>query len=118
MLHQIAHAEGVRTLSIGIPPSGYAARHPPFEKQRSDANALIRAWCDAEADASGLCRYVDAPIAYEDASASAGETPRLWEPDGLHLSSEGYRSLGELLAPSVASAVLEAQSTCPGAIGE
>ena len=89
-LHGAAHALGVRTLAVGIPPSAFQARDRVAAETVAEVNERLCAWCDAQRDA--LAAYAPHPVrSYEPGGA-------LWASDGLHLSPEGYRATGEGLA--------------------
>lgn len=93
-LHQLAHVLDVPTLAVGIPPSAYQAMQPEAAELANMVNRELRAWCLAAG--SSLCTYVEHPI------SSWSRTDERWAPDGLHLSPEGYRLVGEGLAGVVA----------------
>ena len=92
-LHEIAHELGMPTLAIGIPPSAYQAMQPEAAELAIMVNRDLRAW--SSQDSRVLCEYIDHPIT----TWSKGDGR--WAPDGLHLSPEGYRAVGEGLAPIV-----------------
>ncbi|KAJ1457243.1 SGNH hydrolase-type esterase domain-containing protein [Pelagophyceae sp. CCMP2097] len=88
-LHVLAHALGVPTVAVGVPPSGYQAAVPAAYALAHDVNGKLRAWCEARAE---FCVYVDHPV------ATYKRGGQHWSTDGLHLSPEGYRHVGRELA--------------------
>jgi lysophospholipase L1-like esterase len=93
-LHELAHARSIHTIALAVPPSHYQAAVPAAATLRAKVNNILRAKCEAEATTRGLCTYVPFPFDW------SKDSP-LWEPDGLHLTAEGYDALGDSLAPLV-----------------
>eukprot|EP00288_Rhodomonas_lens_P006936 CAMPEP_0177744650 /NCGR_PEP_ID=MMETSP0484_2-20121128/29875_1 /TAXON_ID=354590 /ORGANISM="Rhodomonas lens, Strain RHODO" /LENGTH=190 /DNA_ID=CAMNT_0019259199 /DNA_START=77 /DNA_END=645 /DNA_ORIENTATION=- len=91
-LHAVAHKEGVKTISVDIPPSAAAMVQPSYGQLRTDVNDQLR----ETAVNDRLRIHVPCPVAYNPSGTEGGE---LWEADGLHLSGEGYKALGKGLAP-------------------
>ena len=97
-LHEIAHSLGISTVAVGIPPSAYQSMQSEAAELANMVNRELQAWCG---DRPGsLCTFTDHPVA----SWSKGDAR--WAPDGLHFSPEGYRVLGEGLAPVVSEMLL------------
>lgn len=91
-LHETCFANHVaRTIAIGIPPSGYQSMVPAAADLASAVSSNLRQYCQDHADRSV---FVDFPFCYEKAGKN-------WDADGLHFSPEGYKVLGEYLAPTV-----------------
>ena len=100
-LHGAAHALGVRTLAVGIPPSAFQGRDPVAAQTVADVNERLRAWCTAQRDA--LAEYVPHPVGVFEPGG------KLWSSDGLHLSPEGYKATGERLAGVVRGRLVAAR---------
>ena len=104
-LHQLCHEQGVpHTLAIGIPPSAYQDRISSDAKALANCvNEKLQQLCHDHATKS---TYMAFPFPYaddqteEEDNGGAGDN---WSPDGLHLSEQGYRVLGQSLAPVVAN---------------
>ena len=90
-LHKIAHASGIPTLAVSIPPSGWQATSANAHALATDTNAKIEAWCDSTERA----HFVKHPI------ESWSRDDARWAYDGLHFSAKGYQEIGESLAPVV-----------------
>ena len=98
-LHGASHGEGVPTVAMGIPPSAWQRSDPHAGALASEVNASLQRWCQATSgrgEANRRSIFLSCPI---DPSTLGGA---LWSPDGLHLSPDGFRELGEGLAPSLA----------------
>ena len=91
LLHQACWEHEVEhTIAIGIPSSGYQSMVPEAaQKAQTVNNALASSW-------SGSHAITFAPFPF-------GFAPNddRWSPDGLHFSPNGYKILGESLAPIV-----------------
>jgi lysophospholipase L1-like esterase len=99
-LHQLCYNEGVpKTCAIGIPPSGYQSMNANAAALAQAVNDKLKEYCDSEPKAT----FVPFPFEYDPNSG-------LWALDGLHLSPEGYRVLGESLAPAVKPILKESNS--------
>lgn len=90
-LHDIAHEEGVLTLAIGIPSSGYQAKVPDAKEIRIKANNILQNWCDEK---EGQAFFVEFPFDW-----SPGD--ERWGADGLHFSELGYSEIAKCIAPKV-----------------
>ena len=91
-LHEIALSAGVpHTLAVGIPPSGYQSMNSDAATLAASVNGMLKTWATTT---NGMSRYADFPFAFE----REGEN---WHADGLHFSEQGYRVLGQSLAPVV-----------------
>uniref|UniRef100_A0A7S2L5P2 SGNH hydrolase-type esterase domain-containing protein n=1 Tax=Leptocylindrus danicus TaxID=163516 RepID=A0A7S2L5P2_9STRA len=88
-LHELAHEEGIPTLAIAIPPSGFQHAVSTANDLGDQTNAILEEWCSKK-----LMGFFEFPFGW-----SAGD--ERWAPDGLHLSEEGYRQVGAFLAPMV-----------------
>eukprot|EP01006_Ploeotia_vitrea_P012588 TRINITY_DN33286_c0_g1_i1.p1 TRINITY_DN33286_c0_g1~~TRINITY_DN33286_c0_g1_i1.p1 ORF type:complete len:230 (+),score=29.59 TRINITY_DN33286_c0_g1_i1:64-690(+) len=89
-LHQMCHSAGVKTVALPIPPSKWLT--PSLEqpyKIREEVNQRLKEWATTEEKAV----WVDM-TQYIPYSAESGH----WEPDGLHMSKEGYVHFGKKLA--------------------
>ncbi|KAL9185062.1 hypothetical protein ACHAXT_002839 [Thalassiosira profunda] len=90
-LHAACHERNIPTIAMGIPGSGW-------QEMNTDASSLCREMNELLQDfANGREKevtYVGFPFAYQRGDAK-------WCGDGLHLSAEGYETLGKALAPSV-----------------
>lgn len=90
-LHQLCYEEGVpKTCAIGVPPSGYQSTNAKAAALAQTVNDKLKEYCESEPKAT----FVPFPFEYDPETG-------FWASDGLHLSSEGYRVLGESLAPVV-----------------
>lgn len=90
-LHKIAHDEGVPTLAISIPESGFQHKVPDAKAIAIKANEAIEKWCMDNCDKSS---YVEFPFGWSIDDSR-------WSSDGLHLSEEGYFELAKGIAPIV-----------------
>lgn len=91
-LHQICATNGVpHTIAVGIPPSGYQTMVSSAADLAQATNQNLRQYGQAH---PGATTYTDFFFAYE-----AGGVH--WDADGLHFSPQGYKVLGESLAPIV-----------------
>eukprot|EP00591_Stephanopyxis_turris_P014292 CAMPEP_0195542704 /NCGR_PEP_ID=MMETSP0794_2-20130614/51739_1 /TAXON_ID=515487 /ORGANISM="Stephanopyxis turris, Strain CCMP 815" /LENGTH=244 /DNA_ID=CAMNT_0040676841 /DNA_START=180 /DNA_END=914 /DNA_ORIENTATION=+ len=107
-LHKIAHEEGVSTMAVSIPPSGWQSASTEGKKIAMDANEMLRSWCTENKD---KVTFVEFPFGWN----GGGDNDDLWSYDGLHFSPEGYRALGEGLAPFVSDIVLANSEKISGA---
>ena len=80
----------LHTLSIGIPGSRYQNENPIAGQMASYINNALKEFASSDPRIS----YVDFPTPFQ-------ENDNKWHPDGLHMSGEGYKFLGEALAESV-----------------
>ena len=96
-LHEAAHGEGVRTVAVSIPPSGWQCADGGARRLADEVNGALRELCANEAPGGigSMATFVEFPI--REFRRESG----LWAPDGLHLSPDGCRILGEGLAGDV-----------------
>jgi lysophospholipase L1-like esterase len=92
-LHKAAHSEGIDTLGISIPPSGWQSISKEARIMTSEANTKIKVWCEDQIEPKA--HFVDHPI-----NVWSRDDTR-WGSDGLHFSSDGYQAIGEALGPLV-----------------
>jgi GDSL-like Lipase/Acylhydrolase family len=99
-----------RTLCIAVPPSAYQAIHAPAAALVRDVNReLQQACCQSQEEQQQKHRtttFMAFPFKYD----SRKTTETNWCADGLHFSVRGYQSLGESLAPVVASILQELEA--------
>mmetsp|Transcript_53100 Transcript_53100/g.113516 ORF Transcript_53100/g.113516 Transcript_53100/m.113516 type:complete len:212 (-) Transcript_53100:221-856(-) len=100
-LHSVCHAAGAKTIAASIPESRAAASMPWYGQLRAHTNELLKQWASSQqgvlfVDTAQLVPFASGP---------------LWEPDGLHMSSEGYRAFGKRLAPLLADWLRPCTST-------
>ena len=105
-LHTICHELGAASVAIGVPEGSFSVRGAPLSGKRQEVNRLLRDWAEStsrgDADSSSpSCSYVN--MASE--VPFADESPH-WEPDGLHLSPEGSRHFGRVIASKIIQAGL------------
>jgi lysophospholipase L1-like esterase len=93
-LHDIPHGKRVKTLCLGIPPSGWQMQSKETRDIAKSVNSKLRSW--AVNDSCGLVTFAPFPIVSYDNSSGC------WCGDGLHFSPKGYQFLGENLATIVA----------------
>ena len=110
-IHKIAHSYGCKTIALGIPPSGWQLQDLNKVGNIADeVNEKLQSWCcdndvdgsSSTASSSSCCcstmvTYVPFPIKEFDRDSG------LWAPDGLHLSPEGYKTIGVSLSPIIAN---------------
>lgn len=90
-LHTVAHTEGVPTLAISIPDSGFQSQVPIAKKIAMKANENIKKWC---LENSRMCSYLEFPFGWN------ADDDR-WADDGLHFSEKGYFEIARAIAPTV-----------------
>lgn len=83
-------ANGLRTLAVGIPGSAWQDGNPTASRLCADINGALKTFASGRDGVS----YVDFPFPYRRGDGK-------WSGDGLHLSPEGYETLGRELAPRV-----------------
>ena len=88
-LHTAAHQEGVHTLSLSIPPSGWQKQSAEARKLAQEVNQSLKLYAENNADKMTFTNF---PIQEFD------PTSGFWSPDGLHFSPEGYTHIGNQLA--------------------
>ena len=90
-LHEIAHDEGIPTIAISIPDSGFQHQASAARQIASRTNEIIEEWCLQNCDAAS---FVEFPFGWN-------KDDSRWSVDGLHLSEEGYFELAKSIAPIV-----------------
>ncbi len=83
----------MRTLAIGIPGSAWQEMNSNAARLCSDVNDVLKQYASSSSS-QGRVKYVDFPFYYH-------RNDTKWCEDGLHLSPEGYKTLGMSLAPCV-----------------
>ena len=110
-IHEIAHSYGCKTIALGIPPSGWQIQDSnKVGNIANEVNEKLQSWCCCDNDVGGsssstasssscstMVTYVPFPIKEFDRDSG------LWAPDGLHLSPEGYKTMGVSLSPIIAN---------------
>ena len=115
-LHEAAHGEGVPTLAIGIPTSGWQSVSEETRVLAQSVNEGLKSWVEdkqqqqrqgkmqrsqqssKEANNSSKYTSVDyTPFPIQIFERNSG----LWSPDGLHFSPSGYKFIGTSLASVV-----------------
>merc|ERR1712146_271596 len=98
-LHEACHAAGASTVALAIPQSCFCCAGPQcaaLDERRREVNAMLRVY------ASRVTKCTFVPI--DEQVPWSPNTPH-FEPDGLHLSREGYAEfaskLAVLLAPII-----------------
>lgn len=95
-LHKIALEEDVpKTIAISLPPSGYQSFNDEARKLADQINRSLKEACNG---ANSRTIFVPFPFEYERGGA-------YWDPDSLHFSELGYKTLGESLIATVESAL-------------
>lgn len=112
-LHRACHAAGVRTVALSIPPSAASTEEGTgeereIEQSRREVNRLLQEWAATpEAVHMGAKLFVDMselmPFDFKSG---------LWDPDNLHFSQEGSRSLGVKLAPLIRPLLSDCSQAC------
>lgn len=121
-LHSACHELGVPTVMLSVPPNELLAQPPSAEEGKklsekqvksargraryldrwTNTNELLREWAHGAGRTDGVVLFVDVA-----ALVPYSEPSPLWEVDGLHLSPEGSKRLGEGLAPLIAPLLSE-----------
>lgn len=95
-LHEVCHKEGVKTVALSVPANAATIMSERYLRNWTELNSLLCAWANG-LDGSKLACFIDTnelvPYALENG---------LWEPDTLHLSPMGSRTLGEGIAARIA----------------
>jgi lysophospholipase L1-like esterase len=86
----------MRTLAIGIPGSAWQEINSKAARLCSDVNEALKQYAS---NSEGRVTYMDFPFHYR-----RGDNK--WCGDGLHLSPEGYETLGISVAPCVKELLL------------
>ena len=89
----------VHTLIIGIPGSAWQQMNSQAARLCSDVNGALKQFASTYSSEEGerkrrRVQYIDFPFSYQ-------RDDNKWCGDGLHLSPEGYKTLGTSLAPCV-----------------
>jgi lysophospholipase L1-like esterase len=89
----------VYTLIIGIPGSAWQQMNSQAARLCSDVNGALKQFASSYSSEEGgrkrrRVKYIDFPFPYQ-------RDDNKWCGDGLHLSPEGYKTLGTSLAPCV-----------------
>ena len=91
-IHNIVHEKGAMTLALGIPPSGWQAQSISAKNVAATTNSALESW------AKGNEKVLYCPFPIQNFDRNNG----FWCPDGLHFTPDGYKHIGESLAPIVA----------------
>ena len=83
----------IRTLAIGIPGSAWQEMNSNAARVCSDVNDALKQYASS-VSSEGRVKYIDFPFDYH-------RNDTKWCEDGLHLSPQGYKTLGMSLAPCV-----------------
>eukprot|EP00557_Chaetoceros_sp_GSL56_P011429 CAMPEP_0176480818 /NCGR_PEP_ID=MMETSP0200_2-20121128/2482_1 /TAXON_ID=947934 /ORGANISM="Chaetoceros sp., Strain GSL56" /LENGTH=249 /DNA_ID=CAMNT_0017876967 /DNA_START=159 /DNA_END=908 /DNA_ORIENTATION=- len=86
----------MQTLAVGIPGSAWQERNSNAAQLCADVNDALRQFAASEERVT----YTDFPFLYQSDDIK-------WSSDGLHLSPEGYETLGKCLAQSVKEMCME-----------
>eukprot|EP00529_Nitzschia_sp_RCC80_P001431 CAMPEP_0113439544 /NCGR_PEP_ID=MMETSP0014_2-20120614/94_1 /TAXON_ID=2857 /ORGANISM="Nitzschia sp." /LENGTH=237 /DNA_ID=CAMNT_0000330305 /DNA_START=194 /DNA_END=907 /DNA_ORIENTATION=+ /assembly_acc=CAM_ASM_000159 len=97
-LHEIVWQQGIKTIVVGIPPSGYQSMVKEAKVLVDNVNGQLRTFCEQQADRQ-KATFVEFPFEYQ----PNGEN---WSSDGLHFSPKGYEALARHLAQPVKDVVL------------
>ena len=87
-LHAIAHENGVFTISVDIPPNVYVNNDNKYRSNYQNVNDRLR----NSVKEDEMRVHIPFPFPY-----SISEQ-MLWDADGLHMTNNGYKQLGEALA--------------------
>ena len=99
-IHDIAHSKGCKTIALGIPPSGWQMQSDSARSIADDVNTKLESWSNEHTkDSSSRATATFVPFPIQEFDRNSG----LWSPDGLHFSPEGYKTIGESLAPILAN---------------
>lgn len=91
-IHEIAHDRSIHTLAIGVPDSAWQRQSVETANVAKEVNAKLQEWSIVN---TVPVDFEPFPIGKFDPSNG------LWAPDGLHFSPQGYKYLGENIAPKV-----------------
>lgn len=92
-MHDVCWDNGVlKTLAIGIPPSGYQTVDATARRKATLLNQMLKDLSNGES----RMEFMEFPFEYVNGGSN-------WDGDGLHLSRKGYQSLGESLVEPVKS---------------
>jgi lysophospholipase L1-like esterase len=96
-LHKLAWQNGIlNTIAIGIPPSGYQHHTPSVADVTDRINQKLKLQQTSSPMPGTMMTYVAFPFSFP--SEESHSNGNIWAPDGLHLSPQGYDSLGDKLA--------------------
>lgn len=103
-LHSACHELRIPTVALTVPPNRLTARVAmdgtsemlKYKERWTQVNGLLHKWVARHGSADGVLRIVDVSK-----FVPFSETNGWWDPDGLHLSPEGSKRLGESLAPVI-----------------
>jgi lysophospholipase L1-like esterase len=102
-IHERAHEKGIQTIAVGIPPSTIQTRSEDTKLKADDANKRLKDWAGKkqytgrENTNRGLEMVSFAPFPFGTGNNLASS----FAMDGYHFTPEGYRCMGESLAPYV-----------------
>ena len=96
-LHELCHERGIPSIAIAIPPSKLQVKNQAMGRSREVVNERLQKL----ADGNEMMTFVPFPFEYDEDEDDVDANPTHWCADGLHFSNEGYRVLGEFLAPFV-----------------
>ncbi len=88
-LHTAAHQEGVHTLALSIPPSGWQKQSTEARNLAQEVNQSLKVYAENNVEKMTFTNF---PIQEFD------PTSGFWAPDGLHFSPQGYAYIGNQLA--------------------
>mmetsp|Transcript_10873 Transcript_10873/g.22645 ORF Transcript_10873/g.22645 Transcript_10873/m.22645 type:complete len:234 (-) Transcript_10873:172-873(-) len=91
----------IRTLAVGIPGSAWQESNENARVLCRGMNEALSEFASDGSCSSGRVSYVDFPSEFERGSCGG----RKWCGDGLHLTPEGYETLGRGIASSVINAL-------------
>ena len=97
-LHELCHTAGCKTVAVTIPQSWAEQADKSWAAKRSEVNSQLRDYAESLPE---RCLFVamDLEVPYRADSEN-------WEADGLHMSREGYRRFGTILATKIREFVL------------
>ena len=95
-LHEMVWQQGIKTIAVGIPPSGYQSVVKEAKVLVDNINSQLRTFCEQQGDQKAT--FVAFP--FED--QPGGEN---WSSDGLHFSPTGYEVLARNLVEPVKNIV-------------
>mmetsp|Transcript_40192 Transcript_40192/g.97087 ORF Transcript_40192/g.97087 Transcript_40192/m.97087 type:complete len:294 (+) Transcript_40192:219-1100(+) len=97
-LHEMVWQQGIKTIGVGIPPSGYQSMVNDAKVVVDNVNGQLRTLL-SEQQTDLKTTFVEFPFEYQ----PNGEN---WSSDGLHFSPKGYEVLARHLAQPVRDVVL------------
>ena len=91
-MHETCYENNVpHTIAVGIPPSAYQNMDPDAAALAQAVSDSLRTYCGNHPERA---TFVEFPFDYERGGPN-------WYRDGLHFTEQGYKVLGESLAPTV-----------------